>query len=59
MKFGDAVKRSITAFLDGKMPENMLKESGEEISFTPAYFDQMEEDLDISPEEQEDEDADT
>ena len=59
MKFGNAGKRSITAFLDGKMPENMLNETGEEVVFTPDYFDKMEKDLDLSPEEQEDEDADT
>jgi hypothetical protein len=59
MKFGNAVKRSITSFLSGKMPDNMINETGEEIVFTPEYFDQMEKDLDISPAEQEDEDADT
>jgi hypothetical protein len=59
MKFGNAVKRSITSFLNGKMPDNMINETGEEIVFTPEYFDQMEKDLDISPAEQEDEDADT
>ena len=41
------------------MPDNMINETGEEIVFTPEYFDQMEKDLDISPAEQEDEDADT
>ena len=59
MKFGDAVKRSITSFLDGTMPRNMVSETGEEIIFTPEYFDKMEADLDIAPVEQEDKDADT
>jgi len=60
MKFGDAVKSSITSFLDGKMPESMINETGEEIIFTPEYFDKMEADLDIAlVEKQEDEDADT
>ncbi len=59
MKFGNAVKRSITAFLDGKMPENMLNETGEDVVFTPDYFDKMEGNLNLSSQEQEDEDADT
>ena len=43
MKFGEAVKRSISSFIDGKLPEQMLDAiEAEEIVFTPQYFDELE-----------------
>ena len=59
MKFGDAGKRSITSFLDGKLPTKMIEETGEEIIYTPEYFEELEAELEVEPTEEEDEDADT
>lgn len=43
MKFGEAVKRSISSFIDGKLPEQMFDAiEAEEIVFTPQYFDELE-----------------
>jgi hypothetical protein len=62
MKFGDAVRRSIASFIDGKLPEQMFDAiEAEEIIYTPQYFDELEaeqaKDLD-EPVEEEDEDDD-
>lgn len=45
MIFGDAIKRSITSFLKGQLPEKLIEEMGGEIVYTPEYFDELEADL--------------
>lgn len=43
MKFQDAVKKSIKAFVDGKMPKNLMEMKADEgLMFTPDYFDELE-----------------
>lgn len=43
MKFQDAVKKSIKAFVDGKMPKTLMEMKAEEgLMFTPDYFDELE-----------------
>lgn len=43
MKFQDAVKKSIKAFVDGKMPKSLTEMKAEEgLMFTPDYFDELE-----------------
>lgn len=56
MRFEDAVKKSIKAFIAGKMPQELSRQADTEIMFTPEYFDKMESDLDLSPSEEESED---
>jgi len=56
MRFEDAVKKSIKAFIAGKMPQELSGQADTEIMFTPEYFDKMESDLDLSPSEEESED---
>jgi len=45
MKFQDAVKKSIKAFMNGKSPQatDEMNEGG--IFHTPAYFDELEEQM--------------
>jgi len=45
MKYRDVVKKSIVAFMEGRMPEQTaaLKEEG--LKYTPEYFDQLEEEI--------------
>tara|TARA_R110000796_G_scaffold238810_2_gene359281 strand:+ start:282 stop:461 length:180 start_codon:yes stop_codon:yes gene_type:complete len=59
MKFEDAVKKSIKAFMNGKTPQATDEMSEGGIFHTPAYFDEMEEDLldDDKKEESVDEDV--
>lgn len=57
MKFEDAIEKSIKAFLDGKLPEELVKVQDGEILYTPEYMDEMEEDfsdLDLEDEVEED-----
>lgn len=43
MTFQEAVKKSIKAFVDGKMPKNLMEMKAEEgLMFTPDYFDELE-----------------
>lgn len=43
MKFQDAVKKSIKAFVEGKMPKNLMEMKADEgLMFTPDYFDELE-----------------
>ena len=42
MKFEDAVKKSVKAFVAGKLPEALIAARGEDIFFSPDYFDEME-----------------
>ena len=54
MKFADAVEKSIKAYLDGKLPEELMKSSGEDIIYTPEYMDELEEQLsEVEPEVEE------
>jgi translation initiation factor RLI1 len=57
MKFEDAIEKSIKAFLDGKLPEELVKVQDGEILYTPEYMDEMAEefaDLDLEDEVEED-----
>ena len=45
MKFDDAIKKSIKAFLDGKLPDKLIEVQGKEIIYTPEYMDELEEQL--------------
>ena len=57
MKFEDAIEKSIKAFLDGKLPEELVKVQDGEILYTPEYMDELEEDfsdLDLEDEVEED-----
>ena len=49
MDFTSAVKKSVTNFMAGKMPEalNELKEGS--LVFTPEYFDELEKELKDGP----------
>lgn len=43
MTFQEAVKKSIKAFVDGKMPKNLMEMKADEgLMFTPDYFDELE-----------------
>tara|TARA_X000000950_G_scaffold237705_1_gene289432 strand:+ start:744 stop:1001 length:258 start_codon:yes stop_codon:yes gene_type:complete len=46
--FEDIIRKSITSFMQGKMPEATLelaKKEGKEIKYTPEYFEELEKDL--------------
>lgn len=45
MKFEEAIEKSIKAFMEGRMPENLnaTKEGG--LKYTPEYFDDFEQEL--------------
>tara|TARA_B110000259_G_C13683510_1_gene269314 strand:+ start:131 stop:310 length:180 start_codon:yes stop_codon:yes gene_type:complete len=45
MKFQDAVKKSIKAFMNGKTPQATDEMSEGGIFHTPAYFDELEEQM--------------
>ena len=45
MNFAQAVEKSIKAYMDGKLPEELAKSTGEEIIYTPEYMDELEEQL--------------
>lgn len=45
MNFAQAVEKSIKAYMDGKLPEELTKSTGEEIIYTPEYMDELEEQL--------------
>ena len=42
MKFDDAVKRSIKAFLDGRLPTALIDAQGKYLIYTPEYLDELE-----------------
>lgn len=42
MKFEDAIKKSIKAFIAGKAPVALNEQRGEPVFFSPEYFDEME-----------------
>jgi len=56
MKFGVAVKRSITSFLDGGLPDKMLEQMGGEVTYTLQYFEDLEKNLELDLEEEEGDD---
>lgn len=59
MTFEDAIKLSIKKYFEGKMPEELMKSSGEQMKYTMDYFDELEnemEDGDTPKVEAEDED---
>lgn len=45
MDFNKAVKKSISNFLDGQIPEAVMQQKEGMLVFTPEYFDQLEQDL--------------
>ena len=45
MKFEDAVKKCIKAFMNGKSPAATSDVGEEAIFHTPAYFDELEEQM--------------
>tara|TARA_R110002167_G_scaffold245983_1_gene451403 strand:+ start:496 stop:678 length:183 start_codon:yes stop_codon:yes gene_type:complete len=56
MKFEVAVKRSITSFLDGSLPEKMIEQMGGEVTYTLQYFEDLEKNLELGLEEEGDDD---
>ena len=42
MKFDDAVKRSIKAFLDGRLLTALIEAQGKDLIYTPEYLDELE-----------------
>ena len=56
MKFGVEVKRSITSFLDGSLPEKMIEQMGGEVTYTLQYFEDLEKNLELGLEEEGDDD---
>lgn len=56
MTFEEAIIKSIKAYLDGEMPQELLEVS-EDTKYTPEYFDELEKDIMEGPvEEVEEED---
>ena len=45
MEFGEAVRKSITVFYEGKLPKKTISMSETDIKYTPEYFDTLEEEL--------------
>ena len=41
MKFDDAIKKSIKAFIGGKLPQQLIEAQGKEIIYTPEYLDEL------------------
>lgn len=59
MKFEDAVKKSIKAFMQGKTPNATDEMADDGIFHTPEYFDELEEKIlgEVKEEESVDEDV--
>tara|TARA_B100000035_G_scaffold87688_1_gene73669 strand:- start:232 stop:411 length:180 start_codon:yes stop_codon:yes gene_type:complete len=47
MKFQEAVVKSIKSYMDGKIPEELEKVTGEPMLYTLEYFDELEKELEI------------
>ena len=45
MKFQDAVVKSIKSYMDGKVPEELEKVTGEPMLYTLEYVDELEKEL--------------
>tara|TARA_B100000768_G_scaffold181497_1_gene204743 strand:+ start:95 stop:277 length:183 start_codon:yes stop_codon:yes gene_type:complete len=43
MKFEQAIQKSIKTFLKGDMPEKLMEMSEDGLTYTPEFFDQMQE----------------
>ena len=56
MKFDVAIKRSIKAFLDGRLPDALIEAQGKDLIYTPDYLDELEASFAEEP-EMEDEDG--
>ena len=56
MKFDIAIKRSIKAFLDGRLPTALVEAQGKDLMYTPEYLDELEASFAEEP-EAEDEDG--
>jgi hypothetical protein len=57
MKFEKLIDKSIKAFLDGKLPEDLMKVQDGSITYTPEYMDELEADFEeVEPEEEVSED---
>lgn len=57
MKFEKLIDKSIKAFLDGKLPEELMKVQDGSITYTPEYMDELEADFaEVEPEEEVSED---
>jgi hypothetical protein len=56
MKFDVAIKRSIKAFLDGRLPTALVEAQGKDLIYTPEYLDELEASFAEEP-EAEDEDG--
>ena len=56
MKFDVAIKRSIKAFLDGRLPTALVEAQGKDLIYTPKYLDELEASFAEEP-EAEDEDG--
>lgn len=56
MKFDVAIKRSIKAFLDGRLPTALVEAQGKDLMYTPEYLDELEASFAEEP-EAEDEDG--
>ena len=56
MKFDIAIKRSIKAFLDGRLPTALVEAQGKDLIYTPEYLDELEASFAEEP-EAEDEDG--
>jgi len=53
MKFEDAIEKSIKSFLNGNLPEELMRVQDNPVLFTPEYMDDLEIDLaDMEPEDE-------
>jgi hypothetical protein len=43
MNFRDAIKRSVTGFYNGQLPDKAIEASEEEFKYTLDYFEDLEE----------------
>ena len=54
MKFDVAIKRSIKAFLDGRLPSSLIEAQGKDLIYTPEYLDELEVSFAENPEVEDD-----
>lgn len=45
MTFEEAVRKSISAFMKGDMPQNLIDASGGKIKYDLKFFDELEKDI--------------
>lgn len=58
MKFDEAVKRSIQAFLDGRLPSSLIEAQGKDLLYTPEYLDELEASFAEEPQMEDDDGTD-